>query len=1046
MSTTIENLSAYGNFKGRDIYGRNVSQMVKGTGSAPVAITQAFYGINSASTATQELSRITTTESAADTKIATVKVGVYSGTALNDVLTLNNAESKVLATKVTLDTDGTYKSSFLKNGSTLEQRFLVDGTPAHDVVLAASSSALRITATNTTLSGNLHTNGTILKDDLAKGTKISLVDDATAPHMDFILGNLSGTPVNALKIEEALVTISQNVQMSSKNILDVPLLQNNTLTHGAKILLNTHATAATQQFYVGNLAGTPVKALELTETAVNVDSVLNVGGTNVMDLMTNSNPWAIDTATVYLKGDYDLVQINTANTFTTALALDVNGSAVIRGNDLSFFDSAQTAPAGYMNAMHYDDILNDLHLRTSIADIGGAPDTIILSTTNGTDDTYLSRLTIAGGLGVQPATFSSNVNLGVGAAPSGTYRFEVTGTSYFSDLVSANANLDLLNHNVVNVNLLTSTVTLAKQAQVTLTSHATAPTMQLQCGALTGTPVVLLTEVLATINPDTVFNADVTVKGNTVNFWDSSATAAIAQLEYVDGTAMHLRSLVSGEDLILQTTGATSNTAADRLIISTGAASTAYFTSSVRLGVGATPTSTYRFECTGTSHFTGDSTMDSNLDMTWGTINNVVTLANDSASGAAMGARVNLVTHATAPLLDFYLGNMAGTPTKVLELALTMATINTAFEAYGDLNMHGNDVINTATVNNASLALGAEIQLVSHATAPAMNFSLGEIGNSPTNILALTPTTFVSSQASTFNSSVQCDTTLHVDSTSTLVGDVTATVVKKDSTGTSAGASAVQLGVGATGLKFSALATTGNVLTATPQFQVTPTTLEANVDINMNTSSINEISNIINNNPASKGSKIAFASGTTPKLDFVLGNLAGTPVTAASVYDTKVDFNVPVNFAAGNVDMTNNLTVHGDLTVSGTTTTVNSTTVSVADIDVVLASNAANMSALDGGGIILGGASITTPPTLLYNTVNDWWNSNVNVNVDTGKKISVAGTGAVLSETGLQFGSDSAAIYLGASQAWKIVISGTELVFQHYDTSAYVNKFAISSA
>ncbi len=1040
MSTTIEDLSVYGNMKGRDFFGRNLSQMVKGTGSTPVQITQSFYGIDSTSTSTQELSRFTATESAVDTKIASLNVGIYNGTTMNTVMTLNNTESKVNASKVTFDTDGTYKSFFAKNGSTTLEQSFTDGT--NTVKFGITGTALKLTAANTTLTGALHTNGTILKDDLAKAAKISLIDSNTAPEMDFILGNLTGSPSTPLKLQETLVTMSQDLQMSSKSILDVPLLQNNTLAHGAKMLLNTHASAATVQFLVGTLSGSPVMALELTETAVNVASVLNVGGVNVLDLMTNTNPWAIDDETVYLKADYNLVQVNGANPYTADLALDVNGSLAIRGNDLFMYDSAGLAN---LNTLHYDDVLNDLHIRTSLASQGGATDNIIFETTDGTDNTYLTRFNIGGGTGVQPATLS-NVNLGIGSAPSGTYKLEVQGKGYFSDVLAIGANIDALNHDLVNVAKMTSTTTLTKQAQITLTSHATTPTMQLQVGALTGTPVILLSEVLATINPDSIFNNDVTIKGNTLNFWDGSASAALPQLEYIDGTSMQLRSLISGESLILQTTGDASNAGADRLVIGTGDAAVAYFTSSTRLGVGATPSSTYRFECSGTSNFTGDVSFQSNLDMTLGNIDNVVNLQNIDAGATLEGARINLVQHATNPTFDFYLGDFTDTPVDVLTLSKTLATFNTALEAYGNLDMHNNSVLNAATVSNKTLALGSEIQLNSSATAPNMNFVLGDFTGTPATVLTLTPSTFVVTKGATFNDAVQVDLGLTVNTTSTLVGDVSTSVLKKDSTATSAGASAIELGIGNNGIQFTALATTGNVLSATSQMQIIPTEVDLTVDLNMQTHNIIGLTSLVNNNPASKGAEVTFTSGVSPKVDFILGNLAGTPVTAVTVKDTAVDFNVPVNFTAGNVDMTNNLTVHGDLTVSGTTTTINSTTVTVNDINIVLADNATTNAELNGAGITIGGASIVSPPMLTYSNTDTWWNSNIDFNVETGKSISVAGTGAVLSETGLQFASDTAAVYLGGTQEWKLAMVAGDLVFQHNDGSGFVTKFAISAS
>ena len=53
---------------------------------------------------------------------------------------------------------------------------------------------------------------------------------------------------------------------------------------------------------------------------------------------------------------------------------------------------------------------------------------------------------------------------------------------------------------------------------------------------------------------------------------------------------------------------------------------------------------------------------------------------------------------------------------------------------------------------------------------------------------------------------------------------------------------------------------------------------------------------------------------------------------------------------------TGTVVIKGDLTVEGTTTTVNSTTLNVADINITVANGAANAAAANGGGITIAGA------------------------------------------------------------------------------------------
>jgi len=90
----------------------------------------------------------------------------------------------------------------------------------------------------------------------------------------------------------------------------------------------------------------------------------------------------------------------------------------------------------------------------------------------------------------------------------------------------------------------------------------------------------------------------------------------------------------------------------------------------------------------------------------------------------------------------------------------------------------------------------------------------------------------------------------------------------------------------------------------------------------------------------------------------VVGNVSGAPVT--------------IGHATSETTVSDNLTVTGDLTVNGTTTTINSTTLTVDDLNVVLASGAADSSAADGAGITVDGAGAT----ILYDHTGTQWEMN----------------------------------------------------------------------
>ena len=124
---------------------------------------------------------------------------------------------------------------------------------------------------------------------------------------------------------------------------------------------------------------------------------------------------------------------------------------------------------------------------------------------------------------------------------------------------------------------------------------------------------------------------------------------------------------------------------------------------------------------------------------------------------------------------------------------------------------------------------------------------------------------------------------------------------------------------------------------------------------------------------------VSFASGT--KDIFIT-----LPAEKAVVLDASDDLSVgnitttgylrgPATFTidpAAHGDDTGTLVIAGNLQVDGTTTTINSTTVSVDDLNMVLASGSANAAAANGAGITIDGASAT----LTYDSATDRWTMN----------------------------------------------------------------------
>lgn len=104
---------------------------------------------------------------------------------------------------------------------------------------------------------------------------------------------------------------------------------------------------------------------------------------------------------------------------------------------------------------------------------------------------------------------------------------------------------------------------------------------------------------------------------------------------------------------------------------------------------------------------------------------------------------------------------------------------------------------------------------------------------------------------------------------------------------------------------------------------------------------------------------------------------------------------------SGGVVVGAGLTITGDLTVNGTTTTINSTVISVDDKTFELGSVASpSDTTADAGGIVLKGAS---DHTLLWYNDNDHWESSEHFNLVSGKAFQIADT-SVLNATTLGSG------------------------------------------
>ena len=100
---------------------------------------------------------------------------------------------------------------------------------------------------------------------------------------------------------------------------------------------------------------------------------------------------------------------------------------------------------------------------------------------------------------------------------------------------------------------------------------------------------------------------------------------------------------------------------------------------------------------------------------------------------------------------------------------------------------------------------------------------------------------------------------------------------------------------------------------------------------------------------------------------------------------------------AGVGDNTGLVVIKGDLQIDGTTTTVNSTTVTVDDKNLILASGAINDAAADGGGITV--ESGNGNKTWNWVDSTDSWTSSEHIDLASGKVYKIGGTEVLSSST-----------------------------------------------
>lgn len=133
-------------------------------------------------------------------------------------------------------------------------------------------------------------------------------------------------------------------------------------------------------------------------------------------------------------------------------------------------------------------------------------------------------------------------------------------------------------------------------------------------------------------------------------------------------------------------------------------------------------------------------------------------------------------------------------------------------------------------------------------------------------------------------------------------------------------------------------------------------------------------------------------TSSAAELNLVDGSVANTVVNSKAVI-----YGSGGEIAASSISTTGNVTIGGNLTVNGTTTSINSTTVNVDDINLVLGDTASPSDATaDGGGITLKG---TTDKTFNWVDATDSWTSSENMELASGKAFRINGASVLSGST-----------------------------------------------
>ena len=162
------------------------------------------------------------------------------------------------------------------------------------------------------------------------------------------------------------------------------------------------------------------------------------------------------------------------------------------------------------------------------------------------------------------------------------------------------------------------------------------------------------------------------------------------------------------------------------------------------------------------------------------------------------------------------------------------------------------------------------------------------------------------------------------------------------------------------------------------------------------------------------------------------GMFAHVHAEAAGYYSHAGAWYKLVNYdTSGNLSLGGDVTITGGLTVNGTTTTINSTTLDVDDLNITVAKGAADAAAANGAGLSVDGASAT----FNYANTGDKWTMNKPLDV-TG---AVTATGADINGT-LQIEEVKEKVAVDTSTSGTIDFNILDGAIKYFNTNQTANR------